>query len=576
MAHLNSPPSPPLASLATAEARFGRAKTVAVIGAGISGVCTTAHLLKQGLSVTVFERSTIPGGVWHYDDRASEDPPYPNQVPSLGDYRVSKRGEHAVAAGPTPPATPERRTVNGTGGTIKEGEEKEVEKDPEVSFSPPGPCYAGLKTNVPTTLMRSTLGSWPEGTGEFTSQQHVELYVQTLAKNHGVQDVTLFQTRVDEVRKTADNSKWEVRSVTLIKTPTPHLVERISLFDLVVVASGHYNNPRIPEIPGLKQWKAAFPSRVIHSKQYRNPEHYRGQNLLVIGAGVSSVDICRELDGVAAKAYQSVRGGSFDLPASMLPPSAERVAEVAEFVLQDSNQDNISSSSSSREETPRPIPGTAILKDGRVLHDIHQVVLGTGYITSYPFLSQLHNDTAHASEVNGSATTPSTLVSSDGEMAHNLHKDIFWMADPTLAFIGVPYYVATFSLFDFQAQALARVFAGAAKLPALEEMRREYQDRVNEKGLGRGLHSLYGPNKEIEYVQDLVDWVNEGVADEQDKMLPHDEEWVRKYEEVKANRVAVFGESTFGQTKKKEVEVEASQGVVSEEVKKGLEEGIKG
>lgn len=39
-------------------------QTVAVVGAGISGVVAASHLLKYGLQVTVFERSSGPGGVW--------------------------------------------------------------------------------------------------------------------------------------------------------------------------------------------------------------------------------------------------------------------------------------------------------------------------------------------------------------------------------------------------------------------------------------------------------------------------------------------------------------------------------
>jgi len=39
-------------------------KRVAVIGAGISGVVAAAHLKKEGLDVTVFERSSAAGGIW--------------------------------------------------------------------------------------------------------------------------------------------------------------------------------------------------------------------------------------------------------------------------------------------------------------------------------------------------------------------------------------------------------------------------------------------------------------------------------------------------------------------------------
>lgn len=41
-----------------------RPRRVAVIGAGVSGVTTAAHLKAEGLEVTVFERAPVAGGVW--------------------------------------------------------------------------------------------------------------------------------------------------------------------------------------------------------------------------------------------------------------------------------------------------------------------------------------------------------------------------------------------------------------------------------------------------------------------------------------------------------------------------------
>lgn len=37
---------------------------VGVVGAGISGVVTGAHLLKADIDITVFERSGQAGGIW--------------------------------------------------------------------------------------------------------------------------------------------------------------------------------------------------------------------------------------------------------------------------------------------------------------------------------------------------------------------------------------------------------------------------------------------------------------------------------------------------------------------------------
>lgn len=41
-----------------------KVKRVAVIGAGISGVATAAHLKSAGIEVTVFERNRASGGSW--------------------------------------------------------------------------------------------------------------------------------------------------------------------------------------------------------------------------------------------------------------------------------------------------------------------------------------------------------------------------------------------------------------------------------------------------------------------------------------------------------------------------------
>jgi hypothetical protein len=46
-------------------------------------------------------------------------------------------------------------------------------------------------------------------------------------------------------------------------------------FETVVVASGHYNAPRIPDIEGLQKWKERWPDRVQHSKGYRTPYMFR-------------------------------------------------------------------------------------------------------------------------------------------------------------------------------------------------------------------------------------------------------------------------------------------------------------
>ena len=507
--------------------RFEPGLRIAVIGAGISGVCSAAHLLRHGLRVTVFERSEIEGGVWHFDERVCDDPSYPSEAPSVGDYHVSLQGQFAYRTLSAKPILGEANI-----GT----RENPISVAP-TTFSPPGPCYRGLRNNIPTTLMVSSLAPWPIDTPECIGQKGLEEYIQILSREHGVADVTAYNTRVDEVRKSSKRACWIIRTVSLQqagqKRGTQLIRERLWEFDAVVVASGHYNLPRIPDIPGLRTWKDRFGDRVIHSKQYRGPEKYQGKNVLVIGGGVSSLDICRELYGIASASYQSVRGGMYDLPASMLPPNTERVPEVAEFSFDaDGDTPKLDLTDS------KTIPGSVVFSTGRILTHIHHVIVATGYITSYPFLSQFHSD-----DIDAGAAGNSLLVTSEGSMVHNLHKDIFYIEDPTLSFVGAPYHVATFSLFDFQAQVVARVFSGDAQLPSRADMRKEYEARVKAKGLGRSLHSLHANAGELAYVNDLVSWMNEDVVlSGATPMQGHSNAWIERYwamkEEMKKIRAS--------------------------------------
>ncbi|PGH16799.1 hypothetical protein AJ80_05114 [Polytolypa hystricis UAMH7299] len=450
------------------------AKRVAVVGAGISGVTTTSHLLRYGIDVVLFERSNATGGVWHFDPRPSLEPRYPNDRPAPLEDELTK-------------------------ARWPEKDEVEVlcdEVEISVLHAPPGPCYKGLKTNIPTTIMRSTLLSWPGGTPEHFGHYDVENYIHELSSLTGVDSVIEYNTRVEEIVKRPGSAKWTLRTSTLHPVDRGYsLHQKEQLFDSVVVATGHYQEPYVPDIKGLDTWKSKFPERIMHSKCYRSPEQFQDQNVLLIGAAVSSWDIAHQLDGFASKIYRSSRGGLFDINESLLPAIAEPVGEVESFNV----SGNVDLASLKEDQ---PIPGTAVLKDGRILSDIHSVIVATGYLMTYPFLTGMQSSTVSREEADDRI-----VITSEGGMAHNLHKDIFYIPDPSLCFVGVPFHCSTFSLFDFQGEVIARVFSGQAKLPSESKMRDEYQQRKETRGLGRNFHSLL--HDEVPYMEEILSWVNE-------------------------------------------------------------------
>lgn len=78
-------------------------------------------------------------------------------------------------------------------------------------------------------------------------------------------------------------------------------------------------------------------------------------------------------------------------------------------------------------------------------------------------------------------------------------------------------------------------------------MRKEYQERLKEKGASREFHSLRGPGQEIGYVKALAEWVNKDIAGEESDcppMLPHSQEWILEAQRVRARFEALFAENS--------------------------------
>ncbi|KAH7079526.1 dimethylaniline monooxygenase [Paraphoma chrysanthemicola] len=470
---------------------------VAVIGAGISGVVAAAHLRKEGVDVEVFERSAAAGGIWVYDERRPLEPAYPS--------------ESALQAGST---------------NIK-SESLDLER---LIHAPPGPCYIGLKNNVSTRLLETTLNRFPEGTEDYVSHQVLRDYIQSTAISTGVHERTRYNTEVRNVAKS--NNSWLVETSTL-EINNHGIVERrnaSSEYDAVVVASGHYHAAKVPNTPGLADWKRKWPDRVQHSKGYRSPENAQGKNFLLIGGSVSSTDIARELGPVANKIYQSQRNGQFDLSSSLLPENGYRIDEVVSYDTPTSNlkQDLAPSDA---------IPATVTLKSGEKTCDIHHVILCTGYHLTLPFLPHFHSDDTPVEQANDE------LLVTDGSQFHNLHKDIFYINDPSLVFVGVPFFTATFTLFEFQAMVVAIVLSGQAKLPSRAAMRDEYAERVKVKGYGKAFHSLR--DREGEYVKELLEWVNRDLEDAgKHRLEGHTKQWHAAREEQLERIKALFAAPT--------------------------------
>ncbi|TGT54146.1 NAD(P)/FAD-dependent oxidoreductase, partial [Mesorhizobium sp. M2E.F.Ca.ET.166.01.1.1] len=91
-----------------------------------------------------------------------------------------------------------------------------------------------------------------------------------------------FSTVVRYVTWSAETRKFTVRVHDL-----PNDRSYSEEFDHVIVASGHFSTPNVPEFPGFE----TFNGRILHAHDFRDAREFVGQDILIIGTSYSAEDI---------------------------------------------------------------------------------------------------------------------------------------------------------------------------------------------------------------------------------------------------------------------------------------------
>ncbi|KAG2204111.1 hypothetical protein INT47_011594 [Mucor saturninus] len=479
-------------------------RRVAVLGAGPAGLPTAKLLQDEGIEVKIYERNAKAGGTWIYNEEKPINPSFPSEIPSK------------IVAPSFPPKN----------STLPFSLTKKIEnvKEELLRLTPPTPCYRSLRNNVPTPLLKYKDFDWAANTPWFTSHEKILEYLQNYSTHFGLDQITEYNTSVEHLEEVPNQEGWKVltKHASNVDNENVKISWKEEKFDAVVVATGHYHAPYVPDLPGLTDWRNKWPDNVIHSKQYRVPEQFKDKSVLLIGNGTSALDIARDISGYAKNLYNSVRKSDHKFDEKYLklreelskfvPKNVQRVGNIKSFNLISSKSDKI---------------GDAVveLEDGTRIEGLDYVILCTGYVFNFHFLEGLHSDN-HINNKRGSNVNDDHVLVKDGSQVFNLHKDLFYIPNPTLSFVGIPFHIATFSLFEFQSYAVSRVYSGAAKLPTEQDMRDEWHRRELEKGSGREFHAL-GSEFELAYINDIVKWINrDGIPLGKKKIEGHNQDWI--------------------------------------------------
>ncbi|KAF7303676.1 Dimethylaniline monooxygenase [Mycena indigotica] len=473
-------------------------KKVAIIGAGVSGLIAYREFNRGDFeTVRVFERDSVPGGNWHYTEETPLDAPIPNVDPAIGDFQPS-----------LPPV-----------GRSLPTEEYYLGDEANQRWRDhrgPKPLWESLKSNAPSPVQQITELPWPQGTPWQLPHRLLARYLRAFASFHGINnndgnpDIS-YNTRVELVERRHDEAGnehgWrltlkQLERITSQKVKATWWTED---FDAVVVATGRYNAPSLPRIKGLKEWATKFPGSVSHSRQYRRPESFHNETIVVIGAGVSdvlflsgdfdlslvqtsAVEIAREVNEHARHVYQSIREANPKLPyaftriqLSRLPPNISRIPEIKAFHVNNASIE---------------------LVNGTYLYDVTRVVFGTGFHYSFPFLPQFHE----------SGAVNKNPIVTDGTHLRALYEDFLYIEEPTIGFLSMNWGMQSFTYAEYLSLALAKVWSKKAVLPSTKELWRIYNNRIREReGYGRHLQFL-GAERTTTRIRFFVAWLNQAAV----------------------------------------------------------------
>lgn len=117
------------------------------------------------------------------------------------------------------------------------------------------------------------------------------------------EDYPARDTVVDYLAHYAESLDVEIRThtrVTTVESNGPGFTIQTAGGDTlgaagVVAASGSFANPYVPRLPGMD----GFTGELLHVADYRSPEAYAGQRVVVVGAGNSAIQVGYELAQVA-------------------------------------------------------------------------------------------------------------------------------------------------------------------------------------------------------------------------------------------------------------------------------------
>ncbi|KAI1805424.1 FAD/NAD(P)-binding domain-containing protein [Daldinia bambusicola] len=467
-----------------------KARRVAVIGAGPAGAIATDALAKEQAfdTIRVFDRRAGIGGTWVYT------PELPTAIPSLEDLVAGKADVAVPIPKQLPAVTLPSDEIN---SHQRRFSDTALHENLHSNITPAIMSYT--QEPFPNKLSPRTLADYGPG-APLRHHTVIREWIEGIFSRGGHEKLLELNTTVERAEKI--NSEWVL---TLRKESSGRNYWWRETFDAVVVATGHYNVPWFPSIPGLIEYDKKFPGRIQHSKHFRNSKKFKGKRVIVVGGSISAHEVVHELlDAAQSPVYASLRGEP--IPAFGWEPFLHPDIAIKKEII---NLD--------------PETGRITFADGSTLDEVDYIIFGTGYTFSVPYIEHVQERIRNAYR-----------------RLPGVYQHTWDIEDPTLTFVGMLGGGFTFRVYEWQAVAVARHLAGRAKpLPPIPEQLEWERKRVAERGGGKDYYSIapdYGAF--FEFLRGIAGEPAPGTTGR--VLPPFNEEWLKLWTSMVTPKIESF------------------------------------
>lgn len=311
--------------------------------------------------------------------------------------------------------------------------------------------YKHLRTNLPKEVMGFPDFPIPQEEASYISSENMIAFLNKYTEKYSIRERIKFLHHV--IRIQPKNNKWEV----LVKD-LQNDIYKTEVFEYVMICNGHYHTPSYPRLNGIED----FIGTTLHSHDYRNPDSFKDENVLVIGAGPSGMDLAHSISLVAKTVVLSHH-------------------------LKETPKTKFNSNLIQKPDVLRLTASEAIFVDNTSV-SISCILYCTGYKYSFPFLS---SDCGIYVKEN---------------YIKPLYKHVLNIRHPSMAFIGIPFYVCASQMMDLQARFAMTFFCNKKPMPTEEEMMKDTKQKMERKwkmGYKKHQAHMMGPIQ-YEYYTDLA------------------------------------------------------------------------